>query len=648
MAKAVKYQYSFKTFDNHDVTVRFFYEGWTGGIRYIDPGVKAFVLREFNSDGDFFKPIRPFQAEMEVLSTPNLQLEDFIMDNDDDIQVQVEMDGVLIWIGWLLQDDYNGPWVSSNHIITLKASDGLGQIGADPVNILSGQDTMESFIAYAIDSSPIPSFIGTTIINRLFYDGMDDAANKHPLSQCTVDGKTFEGDDNNRIIEKVNRAWSQTLYQYLAKWWIVRQEEFLHPGNVDGVVRGTLSDSSFSKSFEASVGLGETIKPIAPDMQRYFRRSYKRDKITFFYEFPNEIFCNQSFLSGSLIIPTTDTFTIECWTIYKTSFGSPVAGTASFYRKEEKDIDGNITDNYMFIGADAALHYAKSQGIILNANDTVEISFDYKVQRNVTTGPGNIQIGAILFETSTNKYTLDDDGTWVQSNSSYTTNFKFLNMPYSAAEDLRGWKNFTLRSKALPGLGTMYVCLVNNLSTDSDSNHKAVEFTIREASKQPGVIGDYDQYERTNTVKQNYTEQTYLDDSNNRQHKGALHYSGALTGDNWYRQRFDTERLTFKRHKAIAHMLLDRRTRLKLDVNMLGLTYMDGATERMIGLMNRFRFVDDAPDKMFMILNLKEMDFVNGTWSATLLEVWDDVEDDDGPAGYPVHTFGNIYEGDRN
>ena len=652
MAKAVKYQYDFKTFDGHSVIVRFFYEGHTGGIRYIDPGMKAFVLREFNSDADFFKPIRPFQAEMEVLATPNLQLEDFIMDNDDDIQVQVEMDGALIWIGWLLQDDYNGPWISSNHIITLKASDGLGQIGADPVNILVGQDTMESFIAFAIDSSPIPSFIGTTIVNRLFYDGMDDAANKHPLSQCTVDGKTFEGDDNNKIIDKVNRAWSQTLYQYLAKWWIVRQEEFLHPGNVDGVVRGTLSDTSFSKSFEASVGLGETIKPIAPDMQRYFRRSYKRDKIRFLYEFPNELICNQFFNRGTLIDdtdPDFKTYSIDCWTLYKSSFGTPVAGDATWYRKEELDADGNVTDDYSFIDRNVTLHYIKSTGLRLGKDEMVKISFDYRVNASFppVNGPANVRVAAILFETASAKYTLDNDGTWVQSNSSYTTFFKYLNMSYSSIEDLTIWKTFEVQSKAVPGPGVMYVCFVSTNVT-YDANHKGLAIEIKEPSYKPGVIGDYDQYERTNNIKQNYNEQTFLDDSNNVNHKGAIHFSGNLTGDNWYRQRFDTERLTFKRHKAIAHMLLDRRTRLKLDVNMLGLTYMDGSTERMIGLMNRFRFVDDAPDKLFMILNLKEMDFVNGTWSATLLEVWDDVEDDDDPAGYPAHSFANIYEGDRN
>jgi len=380
-------------------------------------------------------------------------------------------------------------------------------------------------------------------------------------------------------------------------------------------------------------------------MQRYFRRSYKRDKITFLYEFPAEIFCNQSFLRGSLIVPTTDTFTIECWSLFSNNLNASTPSSTPWYRKEEKDGDGNITDNYAVIeyGSGSAIDFMKSQGILLNKNDTLEIGFD--VRSNQTGGGFNARLAAVQLVTATQYWNMDDDGVWYLSNSSWSVNRKFLNMSWSSAEKGTDWKNITVKSKAIPDQGTIYILLVNYKGTSGYiANFKGLEFTIREASKQPGVIGDYDQYERTNTVKQNFEEQTYLDDSNNRQHKGALHFSGDLTGDNWYRDTFNTERLTFKRQKAIAHMLLDRRTRLKLDVNMLGLTYMDGATERMIGLMNRFRFVDDAPDKLFMILNLKEMDFVAGTWQATLLEVWDDVQDSDDDGDYPPHSYGNIYQ----
>jgi hypothetical protein len=76
---------------------------------------------------------------------------------------------------------------------------------------------------------------------------------------------------------------------------------------------------------------------------------------------------------------------------------------------------------------------------------------------------------------------------------------------------------------------------------------------------------------------------------------------------------------------------------------MFGLTWDDG---KPIWLQNKFVFVDDAPTKKFMIVNLSEMDFSSATWKADLIEVWDDDLDDNDPDEYPVHTFANIYKKD--
>ena len=46
-----------------------------------------------------------------------------------------------------------------------------------------------------------------------------------------------------------------------------------------------------------------------------------------------------------------------------------------------------------------------------------------------------------------------------------------------------------------------------------------------------------------------------------------------------------------------------------------------------IGLINTVIFEDDDPNKVYAILNMKEIDFAAGIWSATLLEVWDDDKD---------------------
>jgi hypothetical protein len=645
MPYQTKYKYSFKAFGGYTVEVRFLYKDYTGGVTVLNPGPQALVMREYNTDADFFKYMRPIQADLQILAGPEITMDEFIAEEDDGIQVIVYFNGTIFWIGWLLQEDYSEPWVMTRHYITLRASDWLGQVKQDPVTQVVGQASFEEILGYVLEATPINSIGGTVFINNLFYDGMLDRTDGeyYPLNQATVDFKTFEGDDNNRILEKINKGWTQTIYQYYQEWWIVRQEEWLHPGNVKGIVKGLLSpNDAFEKSFEVNIGVDEDIKPMAPEMLRSIRRSTKTDRIEFYYRFPAEIFCNQGFLRGALIIPTADTYTIDCWTLQKAPYSSPVAGTASWYRKEVEDVDGNIIDNYMFIAGDATLHWAKSEGVTLNTGDTVQVSVDFRGQRSTTVGPVSINILLIeLVLPGGTKYTLDDDGNWYVT----TTAPKLVQISYDTTENYGDWKTKEITSKGLPADGTVYIYLLNSMGSAHDANFKALDITVRESSKQPGVQGDFDQYSKDLVIKNNFTEETFLDDSNNRLHKGAIFFDNDLTGDNWYRADFPTERLTFKRHKAIAHMLLNRRRRYKLDVTMRGLTWNDAGTTRPIWLMNRFIFTDDAPTKRFMLVNLQEMDFVTGFWRGTLLETYDTDIDDEDPDNYPTHTFGNIYEG---
>jgi hypothetical protein len=641
MAYAVKYQFDFKTLQGDECIVYFFFKDYSGAITYLNPAVSPFVLREFNTDQDIFKPIRGFQAEIKILAN-NCNLEDFISGEDDGVQVQLHFNGSQFWVGWLMQDDFQEDWIDVNHVITLRATDGLGQIAQDEKVTIDGLGSIDEYIGYAIDSSPIPTLLNTTILNTLFYNGMLDRTdgNYQPLNQAFIDGKTFEGDNNQTMLEKINKAWGQSIFQYEAKWMIARWEEFFHNDNVLGVRKGAVSNTNVNKSYNVNIGVNEDIKPIAPLMLRTIRRPFKETKITYRYEFPREIVCNQTFLNGSLIPPTTNTYTIDCWTLEEAPISAPTAGVLDWYRKEDLDGDGNVIDNYVFIerlGTENQ-HWIKSQPVKINANDVIDISLDYRTQGNTTNGPANINVALVRLTTSTDTYYMDDDGNWEDAAVRHIT------ASYSSLENSGDWKSVERRSKAAPGSGEIEI-LLTNVRSNSDANFRDLRFEIRESTKQPGVVGDFDRYTLTETIRNNYEEQTYLDDSNNNAHKGALFFNDELTGDNWYRHRYPSERLTFKRQKAISHMLLNRRYRNRLEVNMLGLKWFDSA-DKPIGLMNRFVFVDDAPTKSFMIANLSEMDFMNGTWKATLIEVYDSAIDTEDTGDYPTHDFGNIYAKD--
>jgi hypothetical protein len=81
---------------------------------------------------------------------------------------------------------------------------------------------------------------------------------------------------------------------------------------------------------------------------------------------------------------------------------------------------------------------------------------------------------------------------------------------------------------------------------------------------------------------------------------------------------------------------------MKLEASFFGLRF--GIDEEPIGLINTIKFVDDAPNKIFWITNMKEIDFMNCTWSASLIEIYDTVVDDNEPTDQDVHTFDFYYE----
>ena len=128
MAKAEKYRYSFKTLEGQTCIVRFDFEGWVGSSTTLLGGDKPFSLSEFNTDENIFKPIRGQLATMNIVgSSSGVTIDDFLMDNDDDIIVYFDF-GTWgnYWVGYLTQDDFQETWIDTNHILTLRATEGLG------------------------------------------------------------------------------------------------------------------------------------------------------------------------------------------------------------------------------------------------------------------------------------------------------------------------------------------------------------------------------------------------------------------------------------------------------------------------------------------------------------------------------------------
>jgi len=106
LAKSEKYRIEFKNRQGDTCTVQFMYEGYTGSSTYLTPSSRPFILSEYNTDENMFKPYRPQQATINIVaSDSSVTMENFMTDNDDDILVIFSFGSFSpYWYGYILQD----------------------------------------------------------------------------------------------------------------------------------------------------------------------------------------------------------------------------------------------------------------------------------------------------------------------------------------------------------------------------------------------------------------------------------------------------------------------------------------------------------------------------------------------------------------
>lgn len=665
MAKSEKYRITFKALDDSPCEVSFWYEGFVGSVTILTGAARPFILGEYNTDEDLFKPMRPQLATINIVANSSgVSIDNFLANNDTDIDVYFKYNSAFTyyWFGSLLQDDFQETWINTEHIITLRASERFGYLKEENLASntgaeLSGTYTMIDFIKYAMRST-VQDFDEYVVINNLFHDSMTTSNTYHPLDQCKTDAKTFQVeaqtyDTSYNVIEKINRAFNQTIFMYNSNWFIMRLEELYIPTteNLRGVNINAISGRTLiNKRYDINVGIGQEVQPISPEMLRFIRRRTKKDTVQFNYDQWDEILCNQTFQRGNntLNTPTLKEFDVNNWTYYAGTINSPTTPTSGAVKRAETyDANGDLIDNYVYLPINNSENrYLKSCGTPVLSGETFKLGVDIKYKIDPTGGAFNDIQYYIILDGVTNNYTLDKDGIWYQSNSTWSTNVKSISVYFDGTDAPKSieWNTVEVESTPIPETGTLYILLwgsTNTYSVGQERWFKSIEFKLNSrfnGFNDKTIKAIQSIFTKTADVKNNFDTDIFLDDGISRVYKGTIYESDGVTPTDkkWFRYRFDDERNGFRKSNAIAHWEHNRFNRNKIDANFYGLQWSDGATMRPIGLMNTIRFVDDDPNKTYAILNLKEIDFSSNTWSATLIEVYDDDKDLSGTVNYTL------------
>lgn len=654
MAKGLKYYFSFLSQQSGTHRVEFWFEGFTGDAIEIQGGQRPIILSEYNTSEDIFKPYRPFQAEIEVIgSSTTITMDDFVMDNDNDIEVKFyhSYPTRLCWQGFILQDNFQEVWEDTRHYIKLTATEGIGlldniEFGNGGVEV-TGRITPLQAIEYSLQDSSLP--LGQyTAFNNLFHSSMNDASTNFPLDQCKIDAKSFQiettqYDSKLTVLNKINTAFSQTMFQYRGKWFFHRIEEWYTPltDNLRGFSQGASTRSALNTRYDIEVGVDENVKPIAPEMLRYIMRRTKKDQVQYNFTQFDEIVTNQSFKRGDILStnPSSTLRELDSWTYETGTFGSPTTPSGNNYGIKEEYVNGALRDAYAFfaIPATSGAFWIKSQEADVLQFETIDISFQVSYNPNLSNFPsGKVTTYPcwVFLDGASANYQLLNTGRWEQVAGTVPT--KSIELEYDSAKEPKAneWNTVSLNSISIPDNGTLrfyFYAEGKSGMTGNELRIKNFDIKIKPAFQSidgdVDIVGEVAYFEKVATLRNSIEFESFFDNGFSHQHKGTIYEDDGetITDNTWYRYRFPDELQNFKKEALIAQWEHNRFNRNKIDVTFWGL-FPDGLDP--IGLMNTIKFVDDDPDKVYAILNMKEMNFMENTWTATLIELYDTNKDE--------------------
>lgn len=671
MAYGIKYTMSFYTPEDELCEVKFYMDGYTGDPTVLNPAENAFVLREYNTEDDIFKPIRGQQADISFIANSSISISDFIGNSDNYCYIAftyyyTSLPSVY-WQGYLLQDDFQEEWLDTNRIITLRATEGLGLLKSKQMldnsgNEIIGYKTFFYYILEFIKETPVlQSYFN--VINSLYNTATNDTLNAPAIAQTYVSPLTFsigdgEYEDKYTVLEKINKAWNQTLFQWKGKWYLLRLEDLYCPSSTNLRLKSYYvlgfpdQWSSSTTRYDLNVGNNETIKVIEPNMLRMINRNIKKTELDFFYNYPTEFIPNQNFKRGALQSSTSSykRYDVNSWNTYKGTFASPVSTSVTKYRQDTLDTYGNVTDSYIYMAQESTgYNWWQSTPTPVYKNDILDISFLVGVLATRTSAV-KLPVAYIYVKTGSNSgYFLDDNGDWKLYSSLSIAN-NSLNVKFDDDSKLidNRYLAKSVLSKPIPAQGNLIVILYNALAWKFSQFELKYQASFTNVTTQ-NIAGHKEYFTKSEDIKFNDIEDIYISDiDTNTNVFGGIVYDPGIPGTSlplltlpeWYRYRYNSERYSFIKENIIAKYNYNKFNRNKIDANFYGLK--QGIQP--IGLINTVKFVDDDPNKIYYIANMKEINFSQGTWAATLVEVWDSAKDPDTATTYPTYTREFLYK----
>jgi hypothetical protein len=224
---AAKYQIDYTDQRGRDTSIKIFDRDWSGETTLLC-GTGEPLIIDYKGKGDeLYASVKAQEAQVNILAESDFNFTEFFQADEQQYRVEIFKGEQLIFIGFILPDVWQEPYLYPPFEVNISATDGLGVLNNYRLELQGGGDFTErtsvlEYISTILNkvnlSLPIVSHV------NLFHELMTKTS--EPLSQALINPDVFlneEGEFMNcrEALEHILKAFNARIYQEQGKWHIM-------------------------------------------------------------------------------------------------------------------------------------------------------------------------------------------------------------------------------------------------------------------------------------------------------------------------------------------------------------------------------------------------------------------------------------------
>lgn len=536
-------------------------DGDTEEIRELEPAGSPINLTILDNDEDPFTSIKAQQLTIKFNTTYDYTVRDFLSGSDRRwfVHYYIGTTAKTVFKGYLVKDGMSEAFNPVPNVVTLIANDGIAMmkdvaLTNDNDENLVGMYPIMEIIAYCMKKTGLSlSFLVAFNIKN---EGNDDdiripnSNDEHFFSNNYISAKTFEKEigvceDPYTVMQKLLKEMA-SITQYQGYWLIKRIDEtegatrglYITEFDEDGVFVGNLGE----KSFDKNIGLTEDINFLV-GTEVYFDLDHKKVQHNYDFKTPIEIPENVDFKRGELVTTVSSTqkrYLCTNWRLIQ-NLSTPGNPACDMFIERYFDANGKETQRYLLLTSPVgptANNLAVSEHVEVTEKSKFNFSIDFATVTDINGSSLTYtqRVATIRLVANDGTYwMMDVDGSWAQSNSSWSTNFRDLEYQFIPNDkDTTEWTTLEVKSNQIPRTGKLYIDLYALNQQVSSIDDVDIKFSNLNYEYIPLVNGSHTPYagaeskvEQAGEYSRKREETVYIDNATEKLFKGVLNIIGS-------------------------------------------------------------------------------------------------------------------------